>query len=286
MSGHTSDLMAAVRDLYPHDLGLRGCGVWLRESNPRFAMGAVKALRMRHVGFQNCRKVNACPRCADYRSRRLVGRLTRILATWAGHGDWLHVTLDMPWEKNLAASGAFKKFKGVKETFMASRQLAEILGPDYAGSVTATELVYSPDSGWGPHQHLPFAVPKQSQSSRALVSKELRMLWKACLRANGFKDDALERSINVRLVGVEPQDYLRIAKYLAKGLQAASRSAGPSLSRFQLLREFVTTGEIEQADRYKDAVAALKHSPPMLVSRKLNQTLKALPAKTAAVSTS
>jgi len=165
-----------------------------------------------YSGLMRCGNVWGCPICCAKVMRRRASQIANLFeAVHKGGGSAVMVTFTAShqlWDKLMHTLEAFK---AAKRTLTQSRPYRD-LALGRSGTVSATEITYSPKNGWHPHQHDVWFFDRLAPDCDYLADK-LFEAWSVAAEKNGLSTQASYRG---RRIGVDVRPSWDASEYLAK----------------------------------------------------------------------
>jgi hypothetical protein len=165
-----------------------------------------------YSGLMRCGNVWGCPICCAKVMRRRASQISNLFeAVHKGGGSAVMVTFTAShqlWDKLMHTLEAFKS---AKRTLTQSRPYRD-LALGRSGTVSATEITYSPKNGWHPHQHDVWFFDGLAPDCDYLADR-LFEAWSAAAEKNVLSTQASYRG---RRIGVDVRPSWDASEYLAK----------------------------------------------------------------------
>lgn len=237
-------LQAAARELLPAERVAKCLRVPISSSVQVLYSAAVKAAHYR--GLMICGSIWTCPVCASKISERRRVELQEALGVYGSSGGRVvmatftmqHSDADSLQSLLTAFLGALRRLRqGAAWERVTSRF-------GVVGSVRALEVTHG-GSGWHPHAHVLFFLPKDVDLDGLTVV--LRKRWLSFLNARGF-DASWDIGLDIREADNLVGDYVAklgsewtIAHELTKA--NIKRAAGANRSMAQLLVDYIVLGD-------------------------------------------
>lgn len=272
-----------------------GAGVGVRASE-----GGPGERVVGYRGLATCASTWACPRCASVIAAHRAEELRQGLHVWNEKGGavvLLTLTIRHHKGQRLAdlwdsVAGCWRKLTGRK----IWRQYKEQAG--VAGALRVAETTYSLETGWHTHLHVVlFVDPERAQciwmeaaeelggpqfaaQYAALVSQRMVLeTWDTLVRSEGY--DTVSEAQDMRPVNVD--DAADLGGYFRKsGWDAAAEVTGGqawkhgrtgSRTPFQVLHDFMATGDVDDLDVWREWERASHRRRQMTWSRGLRDLL-------------
>ena len=212
-------------------------------------------------GVYRCGNVWSCPICAAKVGRirgEQLGKLFSAVHSAGGAAVMATFTaahkLDDPLQETL------ERFKNAKRRMQQGRKWVSLLSalPSMQGSVSSTEITYSPSAGWHPHQHDAWFFTSKTVDADSLAQL-IFPHWESACNQFGLKTQFEFRG---RRIGLDVRPAWDASEYMAKFERERSWSLdrevtggrlkmarGASLTSWAVLEEAVIHGPDSEAAR-------------------------------------
>lgn len=236
-----------------------------------------------HIHYKNvevCDRYWVCPVCAPKIAERRRQQMQHAIATSGYHPALLTLTLRHHRKQSLqetktALRKAYHRMCQAREY----KKLKAEYGYKY--QITDLEPTYSDKNGWHPHLHIvPLFERKLTDAQVRAFEHQLKLMWPKYLQKEGFSA-SYERGVDMRNGDAAVYDYIskhgREPKNMGwditkeATLHTVKKGRKDSLTPFEILDLYASTGDDKWANLFKEYAEAMKGTAQIYISRGLKQ---------------
>nr|WP_233167600.1 protein rep [Paenibacillus roseus] len=214
-----------------------------------------------------CGSVWVCPFCASkIIEQRRFELQSAIKAQFAAGGHCTMITLSFIHSANDKLNDLLDALKGALMRFRSGRSYNRFkLTLSLIGSIRALEVTYG-GNGWHPQIHLLLFHQNEIESWESFILEdEIYAMWSTACRAYGLLCN--------RKHGVRFHNSRSMSAYIDKYgiLTEKQRITESGITAFDMLKEIVETGDLTNAEKYREYVSATNGKKQLVWSRGLKE---------------